>query len=234
MEYIRLEKDANNIVELILDQPNKSVNTMGEEYLEAMAKAVDELAADVENIAGIYIRSGKPTFFGGGDLNALLDMPTEMSDEEATQKYNGILESKAPLRKLETLGVPVVVGINGAALGGGYEIALACHHRVMIDQKGTEVGLPEAQLGLMPGAGGVVRMTRIHGCQDAITYISQGKKFGGQRALDKGFVDALATDEADMHAQAKAWIKANPKAKQPWDLPGFTIPGGAPTDKDPD
>jgi 3-hydroxyacyl-CoA dehydrogenase/enoyl-CoA hydratase/3-hydroxybutyryl-CoA epimerase len=182
----------------------------------------------------VYVRSGKSSFFGGGDLNALLDMPTEMSDEEATQKFAGILSAKAPLRRLETLGVPVVVGINGAALGGGYEIALACHYRILIDKKGADVGLPEAQLGLMPGAGGVVRMVRKFGCQNAITYVSQGMKFAGQRALEKGFVDALAKDENDMHAQAKAWIKAHPQVKQPWDQPGFKIPGGSPADKDPD
>lgn len=234
MSYIKLKKDADGIVELIFDQPGEKVNKMGDAYIEAMAKAVARLEKDKDNIKGVYVRSGKDTFFGGGDLNALLDMPNEMDEKEATEKFEGILAAKRPLRQLETLGVPVVVGINGAALGGGYEIALACHHRIAIDRPDVKMGLPEAQLGLMPGAGGVVRMVRKFGCQNAVTYISQGKQFAGQKALEAGFVDELAKDEKDMHAKARAWIKANAEARQPWDQPGFKIPGGSPADKDPD
>jgi 3-hydroxyacyl-CoA dehydrogenase/enoyl-CoA hydratase/3-hydroxybutyryl-CoA epimerase len=231
-DYIRLEKDGDGIVEMIFDQPGQKVNVMGDEYLEAVHEAVEVLAADKENITGIYVRSGKETFFGGGDLTALLEMPLEMEEGELNDMYQELLNSKKPLRTLETMGVPVVAGINGAALGGGYEICLACHHRIAIDKPDVVVGLPEAQLGLLPGAGGVVRMTRKFGLQDAITYVSQGKQFKAQPALEKGFVDALAKDEADMHSQAKAWIKANPEAKNPWDEPGFKIPGGAPNDKE--
>jgi 3-hydroxyacyl-CoA dehydrogenase/enoyl-CoA hydratase/3-hydroxybutyryl-CoA epimerase len=231
-DYIRLEKDSDGIVEMIFDQPGQKVNVMGDEYLEAVHEAVGVLAADKENITGIYVRSGKPTFFGGGDLTALLEMPLEMEEAELNDMYQELLNSKKPLRTLETMGVPVVAGINGAALGGGYEICLACHHRIAIDKPDVVVGLPEAQLGLLPGAGGVVRMTRKFGLQDAITYVSQGKQFKAAPALEKGFVDALAKDEDDMHAQAKAWIKANPEAKNPWDEPGFKIPGGAPNDKE--
>lgn len=232
MSYIRLEKNADGIVELIFDQPGEKVNKMGDEYVAAMTAAVNELEAMKEDIKGVYLRSGKSTFFGGGDLTRLLEMPTEMDEAEATRVFNGILAAKAPLRKLETLGVPVAVGMNGAALGGGYEIALACHYRVAV--KNAPMGLPEAQLGLMPGAGGVVRMVRLHGLQNAITYVSQGKQFKGERALQAGFCHELADDEADMHAKAKAWILANPEAKQPWDQFGFKIPGGSPADKDMD
>jgi 3-hydroxyacyl-CoA dehydrogenase/enoyl-CoA hydratase/3-hydroxybutyryl-CoA epimerase len=230
MGYIRLEKDANGILELIMDQPGEKVNTMGDEFIEAMAKAVDEIEAQKDDIKGVYVRSGKSTFFGGGDLRKLLDMPVEMDQAEATRVFNGIMNAKAPLRKLETLGIPVAVGINGACLGGGYEISLACHYRVALTD--APMGLPEAQLGLMPGADGVVRMVRKHGLTDAVTLVSQGKQFKGQRALDKKYCDELATDEADMHAKAKAWILANPESVQPWDAPGFKIPGGSPADKD--
>lgn len=234
MSYIKLKKGTDGIVELIFDQPNEKVNKMGDEYITAMQKAVGELVAMKDKIVGVYVRSGKDTFFGGGDLNMLLEMPTKMDEKEATFKFNGIMEAKKPLRLLETLGVPVVVGINGAALGGGYEIALACHHRIAIDRADVKMGLPEAQLGLMPGAGGVVRMVRKFGCQNAITFISQGMQYAGAKALEKGFCDELATDEKDMHAKAKAWILANAGAKQPWDQPGYKIPGGSPADKDPD
>jgi 3-hydroxyacyl-CoA dehydrogenase/enoyl-CoA hydratase/3-hydroxybutyryl-CoA epimerase len=186
--YIRLTKDSDGIVELIFDQPGEKVNKMGDEYLVAIKETVDKLVADYQankaNIKGIYVRSGKETFFGGGDLTALLNMPLahEMSEAELNNSYQQILNSKKPLRILETMGVPIVVGINGAALGGGYEICLACHHRIALNKPGVVVGLPEASLGLMPGAGGVVRMVRKFGLQHAITYISQGKQFKADQA----------------------------------------------------
>lgn len=234
MEYIHLEKDADGIIELVFDQPGKSVNTMGDEYLEAMAKTVSDLEEQVAGggVTGVYLRSGKESFFGGGDLNGLLETPTEMDAEEASKQIAGILNAKAPLRRLETLAVPVAVGINGAALGGGYEICLACHHRVMLNRKHVQVGLPEAQMGLMPGAGGVVRMTRKFGCEDAIAWISSGRSFKPEKALALGWVDELADSEEEMHAKAKAWLRANSEARQPWDMDDFRVPGGAPCDKE--
>ncbi len=230
MGYITLEKDADGIIELIMDQPNEKVNTMGDEFIEAMASAVNEIAAQKDDIKGVYIRSGKDTFFGGGDLNKLLEMPTEMDEQEATRVFNGIMEAKAPLRQLETLGIPVAVGINGACLGGGYEISLACHYRVALDD--APMGLPEAQLGLMPGADGVVRMVRKHGLTNAVTFVSQGKQFKGQAAVDNNYCDELADSVEDLAAKAKAWILANPESQQAWDKPGYTVPGGSPSDKD--
>jgi 3-hydroxyacyl-CoA dehydrogenase/enoyl-CoA hydratase/3-hydroxybutyryl-CoA epimerase len=157
-------------------------------------------------------------------------MPTEMDQVEATRVFNGIMAAKAPLRQLETLGIPVAVGINGACLGGGYEISLACHYRVALGD--AAMGLPEAQLGLMPGADGVVRMVRKHGLTNAVTFVSQGKQFKGQAALDNNYCDELAESVDDLASKAKAWILANPESQQAWDKPGFTIPGGSPADKD--
>ena len=177
MSYIRLEKDADGIVELIFDQQGKAVNVMGDEYAEAMPRALDELEAQKDEITGVYIRSGKPgQFFAGGDITQMLEMDLNPDASERQRMLDGIVEAKAPLRRLEALGVPIAVGINGAALGGGYEIALACHHRIALDDKRVQVGLPEAMLGLMPGAGGVVRMVRMLGMQEALTLISQGKR----------------------------------------------------------
>ena len=232
MGYIRLEKDDAGILELIMDQPGEKVNTMGDEFIAAITVAVDEIEAQKDDIKGVYIRSGKNTFFGGGDLRKLLEMPVDMDQAEATRVFEGIMSAKAPMRKLETLGIPVAVGINGACLGGGYEISLACHYRVALDD--APMGLPEAQLGLMPGADGVVRMVRKHGLTEAVTLVSQGKQFKGQRALDKNYCDELASDVEDMHKKAKAWILANPESVQPWDKPDFKIPGGSPADKDVD
>ena len=231
MTHIRLEKDADGIVELIFDQQGKSVNVMGDEYAREMPGILDELEAQKETITGVYVRSGKPgQFFAGGDITQMMAMDLNPDDPERQRMFEGILEAKAPLRRLEALGVPVAVGINGAALGGGYEIALACHHRIALDNDSVQIGLPEAMLGLMPGAGGVVRMVRMLGMQDALTLISQGKRLQAAQALEKGLVHALASSEEDMGLQAKAWIKANPEARQPWEQPGYSIPGGGPQD----
>ena len=231
MGYIRLEKDSDGIVELVFDQPGKTVNTMGQEYDEAMRAAIAELQGMVASggVTGVYVRSGKPgQFFAGGDIKEMLEMDLNPGAEKKTEMFNAILATKAPLRLLETLGVPVAVGINGPALGGGFEIALACHYRVALN--GVQVGLPEAMIGLMPGAGGVVRMTRLLGLQEAITLVSQGKRLPAEKALDKGLLHELASDEDDLAARAKTWIKANPEAAQPWDEKGYSIPGGGPAD----
>jgi len=231
MGYIRLEKDSDGIVELIFDQPGKAVNTMGQEYDEAMRAAVAELQAMVAGggLTGVYVRSGKPgQFFAGGDIKEMLEMDLNPGEAKKAQMLQGIIATKAPLRQLETLGVPVAVGINGPALGGGFEIALACHYRVAL--QGVQVGLPEAMIGLMPGAGGVVRLTRLLGMQEAITLVSQGKRLKAEAALEKGLLHELVRDEDELRAKAKAWIKANPQAAQPWDQKGYSLPGGAPSD----
>ena len=231
MGYIRLEKDTDGIVELIFDQPGKTVNTMGQEYDEAMRAALVELQDMVAagGVTGVYVRSGKPgQFFAGGDIKEMLAMDLDASVEKKTEMFNALVATKAPLRQLETLGVPVVAGLNGPALGGGFEIALACHHRIALG--GIQVGLPEAMIGLMPGAGGVVRMTRLIGMQEAIGLISQGRRLKAEAALEKGLLHELADSEEDMAARARAWIKAHPEAVQPWDEKGYSIPGGDASD----
>jgi 3-hydroxyacyl-CoA dehydrogenase/enoyl-CoA hydratase/3-hydroxybutyryl-CoA epimerase len=231
MSYIRLERDADGIVELIFDQQGKSVNVMGDEYAAAMPEALDQLEAMRGEITGVYIRSGKPgQFFAGGDISRMLEMDLDPDESERERMFRQILEAKEPLARLERLGVPIAVGINGPALGGGYEIALSCHHRIALDDNSVRIGLPEAMLGLMPGAGGVVRMVRLLGMQEALTLISQGKQLDAKRALEKGLVHELANSEEEMARQARAWIKANPGARQPWEEPGYVIPGGGPED----
>lgn len=227
MGYIRIEKDSDGIIELIFDQPGKAVNTMGVDYDQAMQAAIVDLEQQVAEggVTGIYVRSGKKNqFFAGGDITEMLQMDLNCSVEKKTEMYEGIMATKAPLRKLETLGVPVAVGINGPALGGGYEIALSCHHRVAL--KGVQLGLPEGMIGLMPGAGGVVRLTRMLGMEKAIGMISQGRRLKAEKALEAGMVDELVDSEQELAIRAKAWIKANPDAQQPWDRKDYTMPGG--------
>ncbi|AZC49471.1 3-hydroxyacyl-CoA dehydrogenase NAD-binding domain-containing protein [Pseudomonas chlororaphis] len=224
-EAIRYEKGQDQIVVLTIDMPGQSANTMNAVYREAMAACVARLQAEQESIAGVIVTSAKKTFFAGGDLNELI----KIGKPEAQAFYDMVLTLKGQLRALETLGKPVVAAINGAALGGGWEICLACHHRVALDDPSLQVGLPEVTLGLLPGGGGVVRMVRLLGLEKALPYLLEGKKVRPQQALQSGLIDQLASDRDDLLAKARAWIIANPTVKQRWDVTGYQIPGGTPS-----
>ncbi len=222
---IRWEKDADNIVVLTLDDPNQSANTMNELYGKSMAVVVERLEKEKDEIAGVIITSAKKTFFAGGDLRDLL----KARKEDGPQFLAGVTEIKGQLRALETLGKPVVAAMNGTALGGGLEIALACHHRVAINDKSAQFGLPEVSLGLLPGGGGVTRIVRMLGIQDGLMKVlMQGQRMKADKAQKIGLIDELVADRDAMMAKAREWIKANPKAQQPWDQKGYKIPGGDP------
>lgn len=220
-EAIRYDKGQDQIVVLTIDMPGQSANTMNAVYREAMAACVARLQAEQESIAGVIVTSAKKTFFAGGDLNELI----KVGKAEAQAFYDMVLTLKGQLRALETLGKPVVAAINGAALGGGWEICLACHHRVALDDPSLQVGLPEVTLGLLPGGGGVVRMVRLLGLEKALPYLLEGKKVRSQQALQAGLIDQVASDRDDLLAKARAWIVANPAVKQRWDATGYQIPG---------
>ncbi|CDM40808.1 3-hydroxyacyl-CoA dehydrogenase NAD-binding domain-containing protein [Ectopseudomonas oleovorans] len=224
-DAIRYEKGQDNIVVLTMDMPGQSANTMNAVYREAMGQIVERLDAEKDAIAGVIITSAKKTFFAGGDLNELI----KVTQAEAQGFYEMILKIKGQLRRLETLGKPVVAAINGAALGGGWEIALACHHRIALNESHVQLGLPEVTLGLLPGGGGVVRMVRLLGLEKALPYLAEGKKVRPDAALKAGLIHDLASDRDEMLAKARAWIAANPVAKQPWDVQGYKIPGGTPS-----
>ena len=222
---IRWEKDADNIVVLTLDDPNQSANTMNELYGKSMAAVVERLEKEKDEIAGVIITSAKKTFFAGGDLRDLL----KARKEDGPQFLAGVTEIKGQLRVLETPGKPVVAAMNGTALGGGLEIALACHHRVAINDKSAQFGLPEVSLGLLPGGGGVTRIVRMLGIQDGLMKVlMQGQRMKADKAQKIGLIDELVADRDAMMVKAREWIKANPKAQQPWDQKGYKIPGGDP------
>ncbi|AMZ75120.1 MULTISPECIES: 3-hydroxyacyl-CoA dehydrogenase NAD-binding domain-containing protein [Pseudomonas] len=225
-DAIRYETGQDRIVVLTLDMPGQSANTMNAVYREAMAACVARLQAEKDSIAGVIITSAKHTFFAGGDLNELI----KVGKPEAKAFYDMVLLLKAQLRTLETLGKPVVAAINGAALGGGWEICLACHHRVALDLPSVQLGLPEVTLGLLPGGGGVVRMVRLLGLEKALPYLLEGKKVNAQQALLAGLIDELAKDRNELLAKSRAWILANPSVIQPWDAKGYRLPGGTPSD----
>lgn len=222
---VRYDQDADGIVTLTLDDPTASANTMNDLYVESMAVAVDRLYAEQESVTGVVVTSAKKTFFAGANLNEMV----KAGPEDAPRVFELAERVKSALRRLETFPKPVVAAINGAALGGGFEIALACNHRIAVDGR-YDVGLPEASLGLLPGGGGVTRIIRMLGIQSGLMdVLLQGTTFKPSAAKDKGLVDEVVASQDELLPAAKAWIQANPEAAQnPWDAPGYKMPGGTP------
>ena len=228
---VHYDKDADGIVTLTLDDPTASANTMNEIYQESMAAAVqrlyDELASDPDSVTGVVIASAKKTFFAGGNLKTMV----QATKDDAAAVFAMGEAVKAGLRKLELYPKPVVAAINGAALGGGYEITLACNHRIAVDDDSVKIGLPESTLGLLPGGGGVTRVVRLLGLQSGLMdVLLPGTQFKPSVAKEKGLVDELVATREELVPAAKAWIIANPDETQnPWDKPGYKMPGGSPS-----
>ncbi|MGI8756033.1 MAG: 3-hydroxyacyl-CoA dehydrogenase NAD-binding domain-containing protein [Acidimicrobiales bacterium] len=229
-EAVRYGRDDDGIVTLVLDDPAQSANTMNEAYAVSMAAAVQRLVEDKDAITGVVVTSAKKTFFAGGDLKRMM----QTTPDDAQRVFEEIEGIKATLRTLETFGKPVVAAINGSALGGGLEIALACHHRIAVDDGRSEIGLPEVTLGLLPGGGGITRTVRMFGIADALMNILlQGPRMKPARAKETGLVDELASSLEELVPTAKAWIAAHAgdseAAVQPWDRTGYKMPGGTPS-----
>ena len=221
------EIDGDGILTLTMDDPSQPVNTMNQTFFKDFPAIVEKAKAGVESgeIKGIILTSAKSTFFAGGDIKNMI----KATPADAAQLTKQLDDSKATMRALETIGVPVVAAINGAALGGGLEIALATHHRIASDAKGIKIGLPEVTLGLLPGGGGVTRVVRMLGLQDALMKVlTTGRQFGAEEAQKTGLIDEVVSADQLLDA-AKKWIQANPEAAQPWDVKGYKIPGGTPT-----
>ncbi|MGW1168566.1 3-hydroxyacyl-CoA dehydrogenase NAD-binding domain-containing protein [Streptomyces sp. NPDC002550] len=222
---IRWEQDDTGVVTLVLDDPNQSANTMNQAFRASITAIAARAEAEKDSIRGIIYTSAKKTFFAGGDLKDMI----KAGPEDAQQVFDTATEIKNALRRIETLGKPVVAAVNGAALGGGYEIALASHHRIALDAPGSKIGLPEVTLGLLPAGGGVTRTVRLMGITDALLKVLlQGTQYNPRRALENGLVHEVAATEEEMLAKARAFIDAHPESRQPWDVPGYKIPGGTP------
>lgn len=213
----------NGIITVTIDQTERKMNVIGDGFNEAFATITDAFIND-QDAKGLILTSGKSTFVVGADIDQLATIET------AEQAFDLVEDLKTSLRKLETSGKPVVAAITGTALGGGLELALACHYRIAIDSpktsSTTKLGLPEVKLGLLPGGGGTQRLPRLIGIQKALELMTQGKELRPQQALEIGFIDDVAHDDDELISKAKAWINDNPKAQQPWDKKGFKIPGG--------
>jgi 3-hydroxyacyl-CoA dehydrogenase/enoyl-CoA hydratase/3-hydroxybutyryl-CoA epimerase len=224
MRTIRYDVDADGIATLTLDAPDSPVNTMTAEWQADLATAVDRLEADKERIRGVLLTSAKTTFFAGAQLTEVL----KLKAEDAAQGFREIEAMKANFRRLEKLGRPVAALLNGAALGGGWEVALAAHARFALDDNKIQFGTPEVSLGLIPGATGITKTVRLLGLMAAQPYLLEGRLFGPREALGLGLVDGLGASVEDLRAQALAWIADHPDATQPWDRKDYRMPGGGP------
>ena len=223
---IRYERARDGIVTLTLDDPAQSANTMNDAYVAAMTATLDRLEAERDDVTGVIVTSAKSTFFAGGDLPLM----SRVTHADAPALFAMLGTIKNDFRRLETYGRPVVAAINGAALGGGLEVALACHHRIALDAPGTRLGFPEVTLGLLPGAGGVTRTVRMLGLAPALTtWLLTGRRMRPADARDAGLVDEVVTTPTELLDRARQWIAANPEAAQPWDRPGYRMPGGTPS-----
>ncbi len=214
------EKDAQQIVTISMDMEGPT-NAINQAFLDAFSKTMDRLEKEKNDINGVIITSAKKEFLAGADLVEVI-----LINEDTKEEFFHFVEAyKALLRRLEKFGKPVVAAINGTALGGGCELALACHYRVAVNTK-IEIGMPEVTLGLLPGAGGIVRTVRMLGFAGALPLLLEGRRLRPEKALKAGLINEIGSDEAEILERAKAWIKANPEAAQPWDQKGYKIPGG--------
>ena len=221
---IRTEKDSQGIFTLVIDSAGQPVNTMNASFRVALRETMDQLWSDKEAVKGVIIMSAKSTFFAGGDLTELV----QLKPDDGPQVYAMVEGLKYDLRRLETMGIPVACVLNGTALGGGWEIALSCHHRVMVRDSRAKIGLPEVTLGLLPGAGGVVRMVRLLGLEKALPLLLEGKQLSPEAALEMGLIHGLCDNKEACLEAAKKWLLANPKSQQVFDQEGYKVPGGTP------
>ncbi|PZO11415.1 MAG: 3-hydroxyacyl-CoA dehydrogenase [Burkholderiales bacterium] len=228
MKTIRYELH-DGIATLTFDEPGSPVNTMCADWQRDLTTATGLVVRDKGMIKGIILASAKSTFFAGADLKSTM----RLTPADAPRVFNEIEQTKKNFRTLETLGVPVVSCINGAALGGGWEVALVGHHRVAVDNPKIQLGLPEITLGLIPGATGITKMTRLLGLMGAQPFILESKLFNPREALELGLVHQLVPANGDdvaasLRTAALLWITANPQAQHPWDAKDYKIPGGTP------
>jgi 3-hydroxyacyl-CoA dehydrogenase / enoyl-CoA hydratase / 3-hydroxybutyryl-CoA epimerase len=220
-------QDEDGVVTLTWDMPDRTLNVLSMAVIGELSDVADKVTAD-SAIKGLVITSGKDGgFCAGADLDEMLAYSGSGRSDAAAAAFKLMTMLHTTFRKFETGKKPVVAAINGTALGGGLELALACHYRVMTDDPKARVGFPEAQVGLIPGGGGTQRLPRLIGAMAALPFMLESKRIDPAAALGMGIVHKVAP-AADLLAQAKSWIKGKPDSKQPWDKSEFRIPGGGP------
>ena len=228
----RLETDADGIALVSWDMPGRSMNVLTPEVIAEISEIVDHVAKD-SAIKGAVFTSAKDGFSGGADLTMLQGMGKEYArvakaeGEEAAMRffYDRSRQLSLIFRKLETSGKPFAAAINGVCMGGGFELALACHYRIVADSDKARVGLPEIKVGLFPGGGGTQRIARLMPTPDALQMLFKGDQIRPAAAKKMGLVHDVAP-AGEIVQRAKDWVKANPGAKAPWDDPKFKLPSG--------
>jgi 3-hydroxyacyl-CoA dehydrogenase/enoyl-CoA hydratase/3-hydroxybutyryl-CoA epimerase len=227
----KVDLDGDGIALVTWDVPGRSMNLISLDAIQQFAALVEQLAGDAA-VKGVVITSGKDTFCAGADLTLLESLgrsfqklPGDNEEQAATRLFEESRKLSLLFRRIETCGKPWVAAINGTALGGGFELALACHHRVASQNPQTRLGLPEIKVGLFPGAGGTTRIARMLAPADALQFLLKGDQIKVERARAMKLIDAVVPP-TDLVKAAKDWIKAGGKAKNPWDLDGFKLPGG--------
>ncbi|GAC1624562.1 MAG: 3-hydroxyacyl-CoA dehydrogenase NAD-binding domain-containing protein [Nevskia sp.] len=219
MSAVQYTQDADGIVTLTMDLPGRPMNVLAADLMGPFAEAITKIEGDA-SVKGVIVTSGKKEFMAGADIDGVFKMTDPRDAYDAAEAF------KKLLRRMELCGRPVVAALNGTALGGGLELALACHHRIALSDGKAKFGLPEVKLGLLPGGGGTQRLPRMIGIQASLPLMLEGKELRADAAKQQGIIQDLAADKADLLAKAKAWCLANPKPVQPWDAKGFKWPGG--------
>ena len=233
MSNFKYEVDQDGIALITWDMPGRSMNVLNADVLGELEALLDKTTADA-GIKGVVVTTGKDTFSGGADLTVLQKLSSQFEQVRKSQGdeaaalmfFEESRKASVLYRKIETCGKPWACAINGTAVGGGFELALACHYRVASNEERTRVGLPEIKVGLFPGAGGTTRIARILPPADALQYLLKGDLLRTDRALKMKLVDVVVP-AANLVKTAKDWIKAGGSAKKPWDMDGFRLPGGA-------
>jgi 3-hydroxyacyl-CoA dehydrogenase/enoyl-CoA hydratase/3-hydroxybutyryl-CoA epimerase len=220
---IQYSVDNDGIATLMIDMPGKSMNVLSDEIISELSDCIDKVTSN-DSVSGAILASAKKTFVAGADLTEIVTAYDRGTTPQQGFAWSWNLNSV--FRKLETCGKPFAVAINGLALGGGFELCLACHYRVLADHPGAVLGLPEVGIGLMPGAGGTQRLPRLVGIEQSLPVILQGKKFKPAQALALGVVHEIAPAD-ELLARAKSWLLDSPSPVAPWDTKGFKVPGGA-------
>jgi 3-hydroxyacyl-CoA dehydrogenase / enoyl-CoA hydratase / 3-hydroxybutyryl-CoA epimerase len=219
MRHMKLETAADGFATLTLDNADESMNLVSDAFIAEMLEATAQIAAD-DGIKGVILTSGKPAFMAGADLKLLVQGYDTMTLKSA---FAFSQKASAMHRAMETSGKPWVAMMNGLALGGGFELALACHYRVLVDDPKAVVGLPEVGVGLLPGSGGTQRLIRIAGIKIGTELLLSGRAVKGTEALALGIVDAVVP-AAGMDAAARAWLATGPDPVKPWDVKGYALP----------
>ncbi|MFQ5533733.1 MAG: 3-hydroxyacyl-CoA dehydrogenase NAD-binding domain-containing protein [Sphingomonadales bacterium] len=221
---IKYEVDSDGIATLTIDMPDRSMNVFNEELIGQFEELVEKILAD-DAVKGAIITSGKAAFLAGADLSMLEGLSKVASTEPAEVVMREVGRMNRFLRRMETGGKPFAAAVNGLAMGGGLELALGCHYRVVADNPKIQLALPEVKVGMVPGAGGTQRLSRLMGIQAALQYLLEGKSMTPQQAQSFGVFHKIAP-AGELVANAKAWLLEKGDAVQPWDKKGFKIPGG--------